>query len=357
MKMRAWFLVTALSVGLLGCGDDAADGSDLGGRDGQENPGTGGDGDTSQGDGDAPWPGGDGDISQGDGDTSQGDGDVTQGDGDAWLGDDDQISDEGFFRGPEPTVESASKPGRYQVETATSGWADSPDYADATLHWPTDAKPPFAFVAVVPGFFSPQSSTQPWGPFLASHGIVAMTIGTNNLTDQPPARATALLSALNTVAAENTRMGSPLFGKLDLSRQAVIGWSMGGGGALLAAEKQPSLKALIALTPWNPGYSYSKVTTPAMLLAAMNDSLAGGQSKGFYESIPQSTPKFYFESTNNSDFFSGHDTFNNPKNLQGAVGRYGLAWLKVFLEGDTRYRSFLLETPPTTNGSEYLTNL
>ncbi len=166
-----------------------------------------------------------------------------------------------------------------------------------------------------------------------------------------------MLDALKTIAEENTRSASPLFGKLDLSRQGVIGWSMGGGGALLAAEQQPSLKALIALTPWNPGYRYAKVTTPSMMLAAMGDTLAGGQSKGFYESIPASTSKFYFETTNSSAFFGGHDTFNDPKALDGVVGRYGLSWMKVFLEGDDRYRPFLKEKPPTTNNEEYLTNL
>src|SRR5690606_22871344 len=147
-------------------------------------------------------------------------------------------------------------------------YVKEPGYAEGTLYWPVDATPPFASVAVVPGFVSVQAQIQEWGPFLASHGIVAMTLGTNSGLDQPPARATALLDALKTIRAENTREGSELKGKLDVNRQAVMGWSMGGGGALLAAERTPELKATISLAGWNPGYNYGKVTVPALLFAA-----------------------------------------------------------------------------------------
>lgn len=365
MHKQAWFSAVLLSALLLGCGDDPAapyTGS-LGPSTGDGDSGDGDSGDGDSGDGDTgnpfPWnppPVGDGDSGDGDvGDGDSGDGDA--GDGDAGDGDTGSVGP-GLIRGPAPTSDSASKVGPYKVESTTSGLRDGPDYApDATLFYPTDATPPFAIVSVVPGFLSAQDTTKPWGPFLASHGIVVLTMEPNSRSDNPPLRAAALLDALKTLEAENTRAESPVFGKLDLTRQAVIGWSMGGGGALLAAEQKPSLKAVLALTPWNPGYSYSKVTVPSMLFAAAGDTLAGGQSKPFYDSLPVATPKFYWETTNSSLFFGGHDTFNDPAGLGGAVGRYGLSWMKVFLEGDTRYKPFLLETPPTKTDPGYAVSL
>ena len=75
---------------------------------------------------------------------------------------------------------------------------------------------------IVPGFVSPESSIQDWGPSYASHGIVAMTIGTNHLLEQPAGRAAALLDAI--VSFEHTRSSSPLEGWLDLDRiGAVVG--------------------------------------------------------------------------------------------------------------------------------------
>jgi hypothetical protein len=130
---------------------------------------------------------------------------------------------------------------------------------------------------------------------------------------------------------------------------------MGGGGSLLAAESTPTLKAAISLAGWNPGYSYAKDTVPSMMLAVKTDALAGGQSQGFYTSIPDSTPKFLWEVDNNGAFFGGHDTFNDPAALDGAAGRYGLSWMKVFLEGDDRYRQFLKQDPP--KATDYKNNL
>lgn len=249
-----------------------------------------------------------------------------------------------LVRGDAPTEKSASAKGPYAVKTYTSGYPDLPGYLDSTIHYPEGAQPPFAAVVIVPGFVSAQSSIQAWGPFFASHGIVTMTIGTNTPVDQPPMREAALLDALKTVKSENTREGSPLKDKLDLSRLAGMGWSMGGGGALLLGEHNPELKAVIALCPWNPGYSYAKIKMPTLFLAAQADTLAGGQSQGFYSSIPNSVPKILYE-------IAGADHWHNndPANLQGAVGRYGLAWLKVFLEGDERYRDLLKVKGPSSS--------
>jgi dienelactone hydrolase len=360
MRPRYSLLLSALLLlgAPVGCGDDPATTP----NNGSIPPPNGWLGDAGNGDGDNTGDGdgtpiGDGDNTpSGDGD---GDGDGTPlPDGGGQVGDGDGEGDgdgTGFIRGAAPSVESASKAGPYKVESTTMGLRDGTDYADATLWYPTDAEPPYALVAVVPGFVSFQQQVSNWGGFLASHGMVVITIGTNTLTDLPSARQAALLDALKTVEAENTRADSPLKDKLDLSRQATIGWSMGGGGSLLAAEAAPLLKAAISLAGWNPGYDYGKVTVPSLLLAVQTDALAGGQSQGFYDTIPEATPKLLWEADSNGAFFGGHDTFNDPASLEGAAGRYGLSWLKVFLEGDDRYRQFLKQEPPKK--TDYKTNL
>jgi dienelactone hydrolase len=260
---------------------------------------------------------------------------------------------DGYIRGETPTADSASKKGPYAVKSYTSGYRNGPGFADATVYYPDDpaAKPPFAIVSVVPGFVSPQSSTQQWGPFLASHGIVTITIGTNSTSDQPPARAEALMDSLKTLAEENTREGSPIKGKLDLTRRATMGWSMGGGGSLLAAAANPDLKAAIGMAAWNPGYNYSKITVPTLMLCATGDTLAEGQSQGFYNSIPDTTKKMLYEVRG-----GGHSVANNPASQMGLMGRYGLSWMKVYLENDQRYLPILkLEKP--SNASDFKTNL
>lgn len=252
-----------------------------------------------------------------------------------------------WIRGAEPADSlSGAQPGPYKVEQYRDGYRNGPAYADSTINYPTDAEPPFALVVVVPGFVSPQSSIASWGPFLASYGIVTMTIGTNLPTDLPETRKEALIDAMKSLKEENMRSGSPLMGKLDTSYTATMGWSMGGGGTLLVANEDPALKATISLCGWNPGYPYSKIKAPALMFASLGDPLAGGQSQGFYRSIPDTTPKMLIEIGAGDHFVA-----NNPASTSGTVGRYGLAWLKVYLEGDERYKKFLLEKPevPTTD--------
>ena len=85
---------------------------------------------------------------------------------------------------------------------------DGPEYSGATLYYPVDIDGPFSSLVLVPGFVSPQSTVSAWGPYLASHGIIVMTIGTNTLTDLPLDRANALLDAVQTLQEENNRDSS-----------------------------------------------------------------------------------------------------------------------------------------------------
>lgn len=247
-------------------------------------------------------------------------------------------------------VADPARQGPLRAQSYSSGLRDGPDYGSQTMHYPTDGAPPYPALAIVPGFMSLESSIADWGPYLASHGIVTLTIGTNSMADQPPARSEALLDALETIRAENTRAGGHLEGKLDLARLGVMGWSMGGGGTLITVEEHPELKAAITLCAWNPGQTYRQNQVPTLLFAGTADVLAGGQSQGFYTSIPETTPKMLFEVQGADHFFA-----NTPAGASGQCGKYGTAWLKVFLVGDDCYRPFLLEPPSGT--SDFRTNV
>jgi dienelactone hydrolase len=221
---------------------------------------------------------------------------------------------------------------------------NGPDYGSQTLHVPDGAEPPFAAVAIIPGRDEVESSIQAWGPFLASHGIVALTFGTNDPGEGPDLRALALVDALETLRAENTRDGSPVEGELALDHLGIMGWSAGGAAVLNVASSTPSLRAAIALAPFVPGSQFPADEVPTLFLAGAADPRAGGQSQGAFESLPDSTPSMLFEIE-----AGGHEIGNDPQNAGGEVGLYGLSWLEVFLVGDERYRQFLDEQPSTAS--------
>jgi dienelactone hydrolase len=242
--------------------------------------------------------------------------------------------------------------GPYATMSYTSGMRNGPSYGAATMYYPTgDAKPPFGCVTVVPGFTALQSSIRAWGPFLASHGIITMTIDTNTTSDPPQTRASALMDALMTCVAENTRMGSPIMGKVATDHLGVAGWSMGGGGTLIAAAANPTLKAATSFAAWGPtGGAMNKV--PVLMFEATADPLAASMSDSYYSSTPDSVPKMLFEVNG-----AGHDVANSPANSQGIIGLYGLSWWKVFMEGDMRYKQFLTAAKPSITTSKFKTNV
>jgi dienelactone hydrolase len=245
-----------------------------------------------------------------------------------------------MMRGDMPTEASILKNGPYKSMSFTAGFVKAAGVDSSTVWYPADATPPFAGVAVVPGFVSPESSIAEWGPFLASYGIVAVTIGVPG-GDQPNQRATKLMGTIANLKKENSRSGSPLMGKLDESRMCVAGWSMGGGGTLISAAANPTLKCAVSFAAWGPtGGRTNKV--PVLMFEATADALAAGMSEGFYRDTPAGTPKFLFEVQGSS-----HNVANSPKNHNNIIGAYGLSWFKVFLEGDERYRQFLVRPFPS----------
>jgi dienelactone hydrolase len=263
----------------------------------------------------------------------------------------------GFIRGPEPTMMSAMSNGSYKVMSYTDGFADGPEFLAGTIYYPMDADPPFAGVVICPGFTAYQDSVAPWGPFLASNGIVVMTIDTNTTGDSVDVRQGALLDALKSLKGEQTRMGSPLMGKLDMMRFGLAGWSMGGGGTWLNANTHPELKSAMTLAGHiatqigGPG-QFTMVTVPTLMLGgdADNPILGLAMSQPVYEAIPETTPKILYE-------LSGASHFDISPDIGGKLfGLYGLSWHKVFLEGDMRYYKFLTGPKPA-NASDFRSNV
>lgn len=252
------------------------------------------------------------------------------------------------------TVASLTNPGPYDVETLTEadGIRNGPDYAGATIYYPANATPPYASIAIVPGFTALPSSVAAWGPFYASHGIVTIIIGTNSLFDFPEARAIALLDALETIRQENTRVTSPLEGGLNLDQLAVSGWSMGGGGAQRAAVLDNTISGVVALCPYllNPQLNHE---SPVLIFSGQNDPTAPPAQHAdiHYDATPQTTDKLLFEIANGN-----HSVANTPNGGGGAVGRIALSWVKLYVEENDCYcpllTDSLLVNPPAASKVE-----
>jgi len=243
------------------------------------------------------------------------------------------------------SVDDLTSVGPYNVGTLTEsdGLRNGPDYTQATLYYPTDAPGPYPSVILVPGFTNSASAIASWGPFYASHGVMAFIVNTNSNFAQPAARATAMLDAMETIKQENTRSNSPLEGKVDTERFGVSGYSMGGGGSLIASTRDTSIKVVIGLAPWLPnvnGNTLSNNGSATLLISGENDSTASPNSHAnrHYTNLPDATEKALFELNNGS-----HSTPQLPQNRSGLVGRVALAWVKANLQDDPCFCNILKE--------------
>jgi dienelactone hydrolase len=246
-----------------------------------------------------------------------------------------------FQRGPAPTAAALQAAGPFAISSTTVGSGNG--FASATIYFPTDtSQGTFGGVAVAPGFTETQSALSWWAQRLASHGFVVISINTNSRFDQPSARATQLQNALNYLV--NTSSART---RVDGSRLAVSGHSMGGGGTLEAARNNTALQAAIPLMPWDQTKSFPGIVTPTMIIAAQNDSVApvNNHAIPFYNSITNAE-KAYLELAG-----AGHNVSNSPNTT---ISRLGVAWAKRYIDNDTRYDQFLCPPPPTGNGiSQY----
>lgn len=350
-----FLLLPALLAGGLACSPPASESTNSGGSGGESRPSGSGGYSMTGGNGVTPLPGSGGagtggrSVSSGSGSTNGAGGvPMTQGTTDGGAADLPPSTGSGgaatggrgggLVRGAAPTEQTASTRGPYEVTRYSTGVADSPDYGAYDVDYPSDATPPFAGVAIIPGFVESRTSVADWGPFLASHGFVAITIDPNSNLDLPAVRATALWAAIGSLKAENSRSNSPLVGKVDVDRLAIMGHSMGGGGTLEAANAHSAdLRAAIPLAPWDLTSAFGAITVPTMVLAGQNDAIAPApqHASPFYAAIPATTVKVYAE------FAGGDHLVANSPVTNPAAAILGLSWLKVHLEDDLRYAPFI----------------
>jgi len=243
-----------------------------------------------------------------------------------------------YQRGPDPSVSFLEADrGQYSVRSSRVSSLVS-GFGGGTIYYPTGTTGTMGAVVVIPGFVSAESSIDWWGPKLASYGFVVMTIDTNTGFDQPPSRARQINNALDYLVSQNSRSSSPVRGMIDTNRLGVIGWSMGGGGTLRVAS-EGRIKAAIPLAPWDTtSYYASRSQAPTLIFACESDVIAPvfQHASPFYNSLPSSIDKAFVEINGGSHYCGNGGSIYND-----VLSRFGVSWMKLHLDEDSRYKQFL----------------
>ncbi|WP_416979578.1 hypothetical protein [Streptomyces sp. T028] len=112
-----------------------------------------------------------------------------------------------------------------------------------------------------------------------------------------------------------------------------------GGGTLETAANTPSLKAAIPLAPWDVMNVSDQIRVPTMIFGADGDTVAPVSqfARPAYDALTGVRDKAFVELRN-----ADHFTFAAANTT---VAKYGIAWLKRFVDNDTRYDQFLCPIP------------
>jgi len=248
-----------------------------------------------------------------------------------------------YRKGPDPTEATVTAALGPFATATTSVPSSVAGFGGGVIHYPTDtSQGTFGAVAFAPGFLGSSVNYAWLGPRIASQGFVVFLIDTDSRLDSPPSRGDQLLAALDYLVSSST-----VRTRIDSSRLAVAGHSMGGGGTLEAATDRPSLQAAVALQPWHTVKSWPSVHVPTMVIAAENDTTApvASHAEPFYESIPVASEKAYLE-LDNADHrvATAGDT---------TLAKFVIVWLKRYLDNDTRYERFICPPPAGPTIEEY----
>lgn len=251
-------------------------------------------------------------------------------------------ADNPYQRGPNPTRESvAANRGTFAATETSVGGGNG--FGGAKIYHPTDtSQGKFGAIAVVPGYTATWAAEGAWmGHWLASFGFVVIGIDTLSRNDFDTARGTQLLAALDYLTQR-----SSVRDRVDPNRLAVMGHSMGGGGAISAALRRPTLKAAIGNAPYSPSQNLSNMRVPTALLAGQYDgTVTPSLVTGYYNQIPATTEKMYLELTG-----AGHAF---PTSNNSVATRKWIPWMKIFLDNDTRYHQFLCPLMDNTGINSY----
>lgn len=224
---------------------------------------------------------------------------------------------------------------------------DADEFAAATIFYPLTLSfdAPMGGVVLVPGYRGSAANYEWWGPAMASLGYAVMIMDTNTPTDGLEDRKNALVAGVSFLKAENENPDSPLSGKMDAERVAIMGHSMGGGATLAAAQELgDEIKAAIPLALYccEPGGSfsadYSDLEVPTLIIASAADEVAppAEHARLLFDTLGDDTPRVYLEFSEGN-----HMLVANGGPDLATVGKFALAFLKAHVDDNQALTDFL----------------
>lgn len=211
-------------------------------------------------------------------------------------------------------------------------------YSSARVSYPCNLSGTAPATTLTGGFTNTKEDMYWLANHLSSHGFIVITITPNNILGTPLNWETAHKGGVDKLKSENTRLLSPIRGKVDTNKLGIMGFSMGGGGTLLAAaDLGTQVKTAVPLAPWLGTLipSYRNIKAKTFIISGASDSIAfPGTIRGYYNNLPSITKGIAeVRGASHLDWFG----ITASSSQQTRFKTLTTAWLKSYLQGDTSY--------------------
>jgi hypothetical protein len=239
-------------------------------------------------------------------------------------------------------VQDPGSRGPFTKCTYTSNLSDS-GYSAAMVYYPCETPSgPFAGTTLTGGYLNNYSDMSWVADHVVTHGFIVIAMTPNNNRGNNPEWTTAHKAGIAKLKSENTRAASPIYGIVDTANLQIMGYSKGGGGALLAAASLGTqVKSTQAMAPYmdSSSYNLSGIRSNTICYTGTSDSVASpSKVVSMYNSLPDSIQRTlgYFNGFSHLTWINSGSSGDHTKALV-----YITSWMKYYLEGDSGYETYL----------------
>lgn len=228
--------------------------------------------------------------------------------------------------------------GPYRVQQSSDGLNNN-GYASATLYWPEDGPDEAGpALSLVPGYSNSKEDVVWMAEHFASHGYVVLAFTpTSSYSGDAGVWARGHEGALASLQAQSQNATSPIAGRVDPERLGVVGFSMGGAGAILAANANPEVKTMVALCAYRPQNISSQASS--LLITGTADTVA---EPGAIEQAYTASSAPAAKALLNIDGLAHSDILRSTR-YRTALSKYMTAYLGLNLAGKSGYKTVFEE--------------
>jgi dienelactone hydrolase len=215
-------------------------------------------------------------------------------------------------------------------------------YSAAKVYYPCEISAK-AGATTLTGGFTNQYSDMAWiANHLSKWGYIVYAMTPNNIYGNNPSWTSAHKAGIAMLKSENGRTASKIYGKVDTTKLQIMGFSKGGGGALLASASLGSgVKTTQAMAPYmDSSYNLSGIKSNTICYTGTSDSIASpGNVVKMYNSLPSSIDRTlaYFNGFPHTDWMPGSTNNTNTNKAKKYITAFMLYWL----DGNASYQTYL----------------